>query len=571
MSERITRRESLGRAAGILPLITGATLNSDTAAAEPENASTGMVVSVSQAASEVGAEILLRGGNAVDAAIATGFALAVTYPAAGNIGGGGFMLVHPGYAKEPVVFDFRETAPAAATRTMFVDPAGRTAHRRVGVPGTVSGFALAHQQFGRFAWKALIEPAVGLAKEGFALDEFIARSLNELIETSKAPEHAALHWAFGKPDGTKWNTGDRLVQRDLAETLSLLTTDYGADFYHGKTAQLLVDEMRRGGGLITRQDLAAYSAYPRTPVEGKYHSHRIVCAPPPSSGGTTLIEMLNILEHRDLRGRDRWAPETVHLIVEAMRRAYRDRAAHLGDPGSMKTSVDWLIDKDRARELAVSIKPANATNSRELAGEIKVTEESEQTTHYSVIDRNGMAVSVTYTLENSYGSRVVVEGAGFLLNDEMNDFNWVPGVTNTAGRVGTDPNLVAPHKRMLSSMCPTIVTLFGKPVLVTGSPGGRTIINTVLQVILNRIDFEMDLQAAVDAPRLHHQWFPDRVRVEKSLEADHPELVAGLKGFGHDVDTIDRQGDAHSIAIHPRTGAVSGAADKRISGYVATA
>lgn len=571
MVERITRRESLGRAAGLLPLLAGAAGSQAASSAEQEAASTGMVVSVSQAASEVGAEILRRGGNAVDAAIATGFALAVTYPAAGNIGGGGFMLVHPGEGKDPVLFDFREMAPAAATRDMFVDKAGRTAHRRVGVPGTVRGFASAFKSFGSLPWKDLLEPAIKLAKDGFALDAWSARSLNELIETSTAPEHAELRRVFSKPDESKWTTGDRLVQPDLASTLFGLSFDLGEDFYRGNAAHQIVEEMRHGGGLITRQDLEAYRTHIREPLEGTFHSHRVICAPPPSSGGTTLIEMLNILAVRDLRSRDRWAPETVHLIIEAMRRAYRDRAAHLGDPSFTQVPVDWLIDRERAKDLAGTIIPTAATSSHALAEEMKISEESEQTTHYSVVDKDGKAVSVTYTLENSYGSRVVVKGAGFLLNDEMNDFNWLPGVTNTAGRIGTEANVVAPYKRMLSSMCPTIVTLYGKPVLVTGSPGGRTIINTVLQVILNRVAFEMDLQAAVDAPRLHHQWFPDQVVIEKGLETAHPDLVAGLKSFGHQVKTVERQGDAHSIAIHPRTGAMTAAADRRISGCVATA
>lgn len=322
--------------------------------------------------------------------------------------------------------------------------------------------------------------------------------------------------------------------------------------------------MRRGGGLITQQDLAAYQAKFREPVRGTYRGCDIVSVPLSSSGGTTLIEMLNILENFDLRKQGRWSPETLHLLAEAMKRAYRDRAAHLGDPDFVKVPVE-LISKEHARKLALAIDPKKATPSAQLAGDIPLAKESEETTHFSVIDRDRLAVSMTYTLEDSFGSRVVVKGAGFLLNDEMNDFNWLPGVTDRTGRIGTEANQVVPRKRMLSSMTPTVVCRDGKPLLITGSPGGRTIINTVLCVLVNVIDFDMDVRSAVDSPRMHHQWLPDRIRFEPEL-AKRRETLTALEKMGQILDRPARQGDAHTIWIDPKTGELVGAADRRISG-----
>ncbi len=525
----------------------------------------GVVVSVSGAASDVGAEILGRGGNAVDAAVATAFALAVTYPAAGNIGGGGYIILYPGNGKEPAAFDFREVAPAAATKDMFVKPEGRSAHRRVGVPGTVRGLALAHQKAGTLPWKDLVAPALKLAGDGFALDAASARSLKELLKSSPGPEHAELRRVFGKPDGGDWRPGDRLTQPDLQKTLALIA-DQGPDaFYAGAIADQLVAQMKRGGGLIAKDDLAGYRAIERKPLHAVYRGNDVFCMPPSSSGGTTLIEALNILENFDFRKEDRWSPRTLHLMTEAMKRSYRDRARFLGDPAFALIPAE-LTQKPYAKELAGKIDLTRATPSRELAGDIPLGGEGEHTTHFSVVDKNGMAVSLTYTLENSYGGKVVVQGAGFLLNDEMNDFAWLPGVTDATGRIGTAANQIAPGKRMLSSMCPTIVARDGKVLLVTGSPGGRTIINTVLCVLVNVLDFEMDLRAAVDAPRIHHQWFPDKLRVEPRLAKEHPNLLRDLAKMGHTIDRPTGQGDAHSIWVNPRTGEQVGVADRRISG-----
>jgi gamma-glutamyltranspeptidase/glutathione hydrolase len=524
-----------------------------------------MVVAVSAPAADVGCDILRKGGNAVDAAIATQFALAVTYPAAGNIGGGGFMVVHPGREGEPLVIEYRETAPAAARKDMFRKDDNWYGHKPVGVPGTVRGMALAHQRLGRLPWKDLVLPAVRLAEEGFAIDCSLAGSLNSVVGTAeKFPE---LRRVYGKNGGaSEWQAGDRLVQKELGCTLRLIA-EQGADaFYAGPIAKQIVAEMKSGGGLITAEDLAAYRANVRKPIHGTYRGHDIYAPPPPSSGGACLVEMLNILENFDLKKQERWGPQTLHVMAEAMRRAYVDRARYLGDPDFVKVP-GHLTSKEYARELARGIDLARATRSEDLAKDIPLAREGDSTTHFSVIDRDGMAVSNTTTLERSYGSRVVVKGAGFLLNDEMIDFNWRPGVTNRQGTIGTDPNLIAPGKRMLSSQTPTIVARNGKVVLVTGSPGGRTIINTVLCVVVNVIDFDMGPRPAVDAPRMHHQWFPDELRFEGAQ--DHPDTVARLKAMGHTVIRT-RQGDAHTIWVDPRTGVYHGAEDRRISGKVSS-
>jgi gamma-glutamyltranspeptidase/glutathione hydrolase len=520
-----------------------------------------MVVSVSAPASKVGCRILKEGGNAVDAAVATAFALAVTYPQAGNIGGGGFMVVHPGGKAEPVVIEYRETAPGAATKTMYTADDGLYGPKVVGVPGTVRGLALAHQRYGKLPWKDVVAPAIRLAADGFVLDHYLAGSLNAIVHTSdKFPE---LRRVLGKRGGAElWREGDRLVQEDLAATLRLIA-DQGPDaFYRGVIADKIAAEMKAGDGLITKDDLAGYRANVRAPVHGTYRGYDVYAPPPPSSGGTCLVEMLNILEAFDLHRHGRWSPETLHRMIEAMRRAYCDRARYLGDADFVKVPT-YLTSKDYARKLAEGIDPDRATRSEDLAKDIPLSREGDSTTHFSIIDKDGMAVSNTYTLERSYGSRVMVNGAGFLLNDEMTDFNWLPGVTTRGGRIGTDANLIAPGKRMLSSQTPTIVAKDGKVVLVTGSPGSRTIINTVLCILVNVIDFDMDVRAAVDAPRLHHQWFPDVAYFEGVRQ--YPEVVQRLRQMGHWVEGR-KQGDAHSIRVDPKTGAYQGAADHRISG-----
>jgi gamma-glutamyltranspeptidase/glutathione hydrolase len=524
----------------------------------------GMVVSVSAPGSDVGRDILHEGGNAVDAAVATAFALAVTYPAAGNLGGGGFMVVYPGGKADPVVIEYRETAPAGATKTMYAKDDSWYGHKAVGVPGTVAGLALAHRRFGKLPWKDVVLPAVRLAEDGFVLNARLASSLNGLVRSSAAfPELCRVFGKRGDPAG--WQAGDRLVQKDLARTLRLIAEQGPDAFYKGAIADQLAAEMKAGGGLITKADLAGYHANVRAPIHGTYRGYDIYGPPPPSSGGICLVEMLNILENFDLRKQGRWSPETLHLMIEAMRRAYCDRARHLGDADFVKIPAH-LTTKEYARELAHAIDLNKATRSEDLAKDILLVGEGDSTTHFSIIDKDGMAVANTYTLERSYGSRVVVKGAGFLLNNEMIDFNWRPGVTDRQGTIGTPANQIAPGKRMLSSQTPTIVARNGKVVLITGSPGSRTIINTVLCVLVNVLEFDMDIRAAVDSPRLHHQWFPDQARFEGMRT--YPSAVERLRTMGHKVVGTS-QGDAHSIWVDPKTGHYHGAEDRRISGKAA--
>jgi gamma-glutamyltranspeptidase/glutathione hydrolase len=525
----------------------------------------GVVVSVSAPASAVGAEVLGRGGNAVDAAVAVAFALAVTWPEAGNLGGGGFLLVYPPEPGAPAVIDYRETAPKAAMRTLFTDRPP-TPYTLVGVPGTVRGLALAHQRFGKLPWKDLVLPAARLAEEGVRINGPLADSLNRgLLRAEAFPEFRRV---YGK-EGGRWRDGDHLVQKDLARTLRRIAEEGPHTFYTGSIADTLVEEMKKGGGLIRKDDLIGYRARLRTPVHGTYRGFDVWAPPPPSSGGIALVEMLNILENFDLRKQGRYSPETLHLMVEAMRRAYRDRARYLGDSDFVEIPAH-LAAKEYAKKLAQGIESDRATPSADLAGDIPLAAEGSHTTHFSILDKDGMAVSNTYTLEESFGSKVVVPGAGFLLNNEMSDFNPRPGVTNRKGLIGTPANEIAPGKRMLSSMTPVVVTRNGKVVLITGSPGGRTIINTVLCILINVLDFDMPLREAVDAPRLHHAWMPDKVLVEPRFYQDHAAALSRLRQMGHVLDTKrEVQGDAHSIRVDPRTGIYQGVADRRLDGAAA--
>ena len=543
----------------------------------PVDAPCGIVVSVSPPASDVGLAVLNQGGSAVDTAVATAFALAVTWPAAGNIGGGGFMMVYPGPGREPVCVEYRETAPATATADLLVKDFRMDGHRVAATPGTVAGLALAHKQWGTLPWRDLVMPAVRLAREGFEVNEALARSLNGVL---KSTEQFAEFPRVNRPHGTeKWPAGDRLVQPDLAQTLERIA-DGGADaFYRGPIAEQIRAEMETGGGLICKDDLARYQAKIRKPTHGTYRGYDVYGPPPPSSGGICLVEMLNILENFQLHEAaspqvatdqpPQWSPQAMHLVIEAMRRAFCDRARFLGD-GDFVSIPSYLTSKEYARKLAAGIDLEKATPSESIATDIPLADESPETTHFSIIDRHGMAVSNTYTLENSYGCRVVVRGAGFLLNNEMTDFNHVPGRTDRTGLIGTPANVIAPGKRMLSSQTPALVTRNGRLILVTGSPGGRTIINTVLCTILNVIDFGMTPQQTVDAPRLHHQWFPDKVSFEGSQLPDCSAAVERLRQLGHNLDSEpSKQGDAHLIGLDPRTGSCLGAADHRIDGKAA--
>jgi gamma-glutamyltranspeptidase/glutathione hydrolase len=529
---------------------------------------TGLVVSSSDIASDAGAAMLGRGGSAVDAAVATAFALAVTHPTAGNIGGGGFMIVRTPDGRA-TTFDYREKAPGKATETMYLDADGNinrsataTGYLAPGVPGTVRGLALAHRRFGTLPWRDVVMPAVELAEKGFVMSASLARSLNGELKPMK-PYPASVA-AYGKPGGGQWTEGDRLVLADLGRTLRAIATDGPDAFYTGWIADRIAEDMAANGGLITKADLAAYEAKERAPVTGTFLGYEVISMPPPSSGGVALVEMLNMLEALEIQKQPRASAEAVHLVAEAMRRAYLDRARFLGDPDFADVPVAKLTSKDHARALIKTIDTARASSSVELGKDIVTVPqagEADETTHFSVIDRTGMAVSNTYTLEGGYGSHVVVTGAGFLLNNEMGDFNKKPGTTNLTGDIGTPANLIVPGKRMLSSMTPTMLARDGKVALITGSPGGRTIINTVLNIVLNVAAWEMNGRDAIDAARSHHQWLPDRLVLEDGRLPD--EAVAKLRAMGHQSTRTSRQGSAQSIWVDPKTGTPYGIADRR--------
>lgn len=528
----------------------------------------GLVVCTSAPACDAGASVMAKGGNAVDAAVATAFALAVTHPAAGNIGGGGFMIVRTPDG-QVTSFDFRERAPLASTRTMYVGKDGNidrsltnAGYLAPGVPGSVRGMAMAHRKFGKLPWKDVVMPGVLLAEQGFEVSTALARGLNREVAGPMATFPASVA-AYGKPGGGQWQGGDRILLKDLGKTLRAIAEDGPDAFYKGWIADAIAADMKAHGGLITKEDLAQYEAKERTPVRGTYKGFEIISMPPVSSGGVALIEMLNILEPMDLKSKGLLTAPALHFQIEAMRRAYLDRARHLGDPDFVEIPVEKLTSKAHAREIANSIDPNKASSSLELGKDIvtAATQEPDATTHYSVIDRSGMGVTTTTTLEGSYGSHVVVKGAGFLLNNEMGDFNKKPGETNTRGDIGTPANLIDPGKRMLSSMTPTMVTRDGKLVLLTGSPGGRTIINTVFTIVLGVVEYGLNGRQAVDLARMHHQWLPDTVSIEKE-NGPSAEVVEKLRAMGHKVSVGGRQGDAHSIWV-AADGRVFGIAEKR--------
>ena len=532
------------------------------ASSEPARARRGMVVASDGVAAQVGLDALRDGGTAVDAAVATAFALAVTLPAAGNVGGGGF-LVHRAADGSAAAYDFRETAPAAASPEMFLVGGAYDAarhhdsHVAVGVPGTVAGLHRAWADHGRLPWRRLVEPAVALAREGFVLSFARAASLAAVLpRMARYPASVA---AFSN-GGAPYAAGDRLQQPDLAATLERIA-EHGPDgFYRGRTAALVAREMAEHGGLITEADLAAYEARVREPIRGTYRGHDVLSMPPPSSGGVALVQMLNVLEGYDLGAARHGSAVNVHRMAEAMRRGFADRARHLGDPDfNPRMPVARLTSKPYADGLRAGIDPDRASESGPETFEWPA--EGRETTHVSVVDADRNAVSLTTTLEQSYGSRIVVPGAGFLLNNEMGDFNAAPGLTTEGGLIGTAPNLAEPGKRMLSSMTPAIVARDGRLVMVTGSPGGRTIINTVLHTILNVVDFGMNAQEAVDAPRFHHQWLPDRLFHER--RGLSPDTLALLEARGHRLAARARQGAAHAIVLDAERDVLEGGADRR--------
>jgi gamma-glutamyltranspeptidase/glutathione hydrolase len=524
----------------------------------------GVVVSVSGPASDAGVGILREGGNAVDAAVATAFALAVTYPPAGNLGGGGFMLVHPAPGGgEPVAFDYRETAPAAAWRTMFAKGETQFSAKAVATPGTVRGLALAHQRFGTLPWARVLRPATELARHGYVLDHNLAESAN--LTLALARDFPEFQRVFGKTGGGRWMAGDRMVQPDLARTLEILADQGPNAFYRGPIAASIVQEMVRGKGLITAEDLANYRAIEHKPLTTRYRGvYDVYAPPPPSSGGVVLLEELHMLECFDLRAWGRWSPRTLHVLAEAMRRANYDRARYLGDP-AFNDIPARLTNRDYGHGLALTIDCRKATRSESLGNDIPLSAQGENTTHFSVIDRWGMAVGNTYTLERRWGSRVVVKDRGFLLNNDMFAFNHFPGYTDRKGVVGTEPNTIAPGKRMHTSQAPTIVARDGKVKMITGSPGSRGIPHTILCIIVSVLDFDIPVQTAVAAPRMSQEWFPDTLHFE--APELYPDAMASLKAMGHTI-VSGSQGDAHTIWVRAPNRYV-GVADHRINGKAA--
>jgi gamma-glutamyltranspeptidase / glutathione hydrolase len=525
-------------------------------------ADSAMVVSAHPQASEAGVKVLQMGGNAIDAAVATEFALAVCFPEAGNIGGGGFMLIRTADGRTEII-DYREKAPSGASRDMYLNNSGDVmtgastdTHLSSGIPGTVDGMIKAHTKYGRLPFRLVIQPAIDLAEKGFMLTEREAVELNSNRKTFI--DRNKFRTAFVKD--SLWKPGDILVQNDLAETLKRVR-DYGREgFYSGKTARLLVREMRSGNGIISANDLKEYSSETRIPLTADYNGYKIITVPPPSSGGIILIQLLRMIDPYPFREWGFNSIRTIHLIVEAERRAFADRSEFSGDPGFVKVPVNKLVSKQYLNDRMNTFIESKASVSEKIKPGAPEGYISEQTTHYSVVDSKGNAVSVTTTLNNTFGNSIVVDSAGFLLNNEMDDFSVKPGVPNMYGLIGGEANSIQPGKRMLSSMTPTIVEKDGKLLLVLGSPGGSTIPTTVFQVVANVLDFRMNLAAAVDAPRFHHQWMPDIVNYEKS--AIDSLSIQRLTGMGHQFKERQALGSINAIMVLP-DGKKEGAADKR--------
>ena len=530
----------------------------------------GMVVSRSQIASNVGLETLKQGGNAVDAAVATAFTLAVTHPSAGNLGGGGFMVICLADGTQ-IVNDHREKAPIDASRDMYLDANGdiipglsRNTHKAVGVPGSVDGLLAALERYGSLPRARVLADAIELARDGFPLPADIARQFAQRSERlGRFPGGRA---AFQKSDGTKYVAGDLWKQPDLAKTLERIARRGRTGFYEGDTADMLVSEMRRHGGLISHDDLRDYRSVWRDPIVGAYRDYSVVSMPPPSSGGALLIQILNMMEPFAVGAMGYGSADVMHLMVEAERRAYADRAEHLGDPDFYRVPLQQLVDKGYARQRFKGFDPDRAGISAGVnAGAF--AHESKETTHLSIMDRNGNAVALTTTLNSGYGSHIVVEGAGFLLNNEMDDFSSKPNTLNQFNLIGREANAIEPRKRMLSSMTPTVVLRDGKPILVTGSPGGSTIITTVLQVLVNVIDHGMTLSEAVSSPRFHHQWIPDSITVE--ADSFSAETLDALRKKGHLDIRPARYGLGDANSIMRVDGVLHGVEDPRTQGGAA--
>lgn len=544
------------------PAFSQAPILRDPGIVHPVVAERGMVATQHRIASEVGARILRQGGNAVDAAVAVGFSLAVVLPRAGNLGGGGFMLLHLAEENKTLAIDYREMAPAAAHRDLFLNAEGevdsnksRFSHTAAGVPGTVAGMLHVLERYGTMNPEQVIQPAIELAQQGFGVTYDLSQKLKAYKHLKKNP---ATLKAYYKDGGEAYQRGERLVQADLAWSLKQIKLHGVEAFYEGAIAKRIVAEMERGGGLITAKDLADYRVIERPVVQGDYRGYKVTSMPPPSSGGVHLVQMLNILEQVPLADYGYGSAASMHWMTEAMKRAYADRSLHLGDPDFVAVPVKELISKGYARKLYSEIKETNATPANEVAPAQNFDYESPDTTHYSIMDAQGNAVANTYTLNFSFGSGITVPGTGILLNNEMDDFSAKPGVPNAYGLLGAEANRIESGKRPLSSMTPTIVFREGKPWLVTGSPGGSRIITTVLQAIVNTVDHKMNVAAAVSVPRFHNQWLPDSIFVEPGFS---PDTLRLLRGLGHQVQQVRGMGSAQSILWED--GFFYGAADPR--------
>ncbi|WP_244325788.1 gamma-glutamyltransferase [Shewanella aestuarii] len=539
------------------------------ATAQPIFAKHGMVVSQEAIASQIGVDILKQGGNAVDAAVAVGFALAVTLPRAGNIGGGGFMLVHIAKDNKTIAIDYRETAPNKAHKDIFLDEKGNAVDKlsrehglAVGVPGTVMGMELALKHYGTMSLQQVIAPAIKLAQDGIIVTLDLANSLAGLKRRiAQWPSSKAI---FYRPDGSNFEVGDTLKQPELAHSFSLIAQQGSKGFYQGETAEKIVNAVQQAGGVMSLTDLAHYKVVEREPIRGQYRGYEVISMPPPSSGGVHIIEMLNVLEHFPIDKLGHNTAQTLHVMAETMKYAYADRSEFLGDPDFVTVPTQHLTSTDYAKKIANKIALNKTTPSSEIKPGQVDGDESPQTTHYSVVDQWGNAVSNTYTLNFSYGSGLVAQGTGILLNNEMDDFSVKPGVPNGYGLIGGEANAVQGNKRPLSSMSPTIVMKDGKPFLVTGSPGGSRIINITLQIIMNVIDHQLNIAEASAAPRIHHQWLPDFLWAERSLNND---TISLLEAKGHQVKVQQSIGSTQSIMITEQ--GKFGASDPRRAGSAA--
>jgi len=538
--------------------------NSFSESKDPVRGKNGMVVSASELASQVGVEILKKGGNAVDAAVAVGFTLAVTYPAAGNIGGGGFMVIHLNDGTNTTI-DYREKAPISATEFLYQDSLRNFLPEKSqegvtssGVPGSVAGLIYALEKYGTLSLAEVIQPAIDLARNGFVLEYRLARSFEYEIESFNKYESSKK--IFTK-DGNAFNEGDLFIQNDLAKTLEVIKNNGADGFYSGKTAELILNQISHQGGYITLEDLMNYKPIERSAISTNYKGFKVITMGPPSGGGVSLLQMLNILENRSFEKNEWGSSGYYHNLIEAMKYSFADRSKHIGDPDFYNVPIDWILSKKYAKELFNKIKNDAAPSSDILPGKANSYSESEETTHYSVIDKFGNAVSTTTTINSSFGSKVVVDGAGFLLNNEMDDFSSKPGEPNQFGLIGSEANKIEPGKRMQSSMSPTIILKDNKAFMLIGSPGGSTISTVVLQVILNVLDFGMDIQQAIDMPRIHHQWLPDEINYERfGLSLD---VIQSLQNRGHIFGGIRTLGRCEGIVVDFENEIFFGATDPR--------